>query len=407
MAASMFSPMKLQAPSAARLGSEVLVKPTSRFACARSVFLAAGALLGLLTLGGCGGGGGGGGGNPDGIAPVAFVYPPSLAQATPTDNVDGFMSPYAFNPTVTPNDPTTPSLVSVLPTVSGTSPSAGTIAITVAPIPLPSPSIATEPGFVVTFNPADSTSTLLTNSPLNFLPTLVGVSGPCMDCLRTATAPAVVNGTATATVTFTYLDPTSVSFPLTYSALGLWTKPTTTGTGNTPDPNWPEVGGAFSAGVMTRGIDLPTTGTASYNGYFIGRYATSVPPATGISAGTYAVGANASATADFGANLGAGAVSFSTLNTHIAPESPTGLGTPIPYSGLDLTATALPITRTATSNMFSGTVTTSSTLSGQINGAFYGPPATTTPFAPPEAGGSVAVTGTNQNMVGSFALKKQ
>jgi len=226
-----------------------------------------------------------------------------------------------------------------------------------------------------------------------------------MDCLRTATAPAVVNGTATATVTFTYLDPTSASFPLTYSALGMWTKPTTTNGGN-PDPDWPQVGGAFSAGVMTRGIDLPTTGTAFYNGYFIGRYATSVPP-PGISAGTYAVGANASATADFGANLGAGAVSFSTLNTHIAPESTTGLGTPIPYSGLDLAATALPITRTAISNVFSGTVTTSSTLPGQINGAFYGPPATTTPFAPPEAGGSVAVTGTNQNMVGSFALKKQ
>jgi len=208
-------------------------------------------------------------------------------------------------------------------------------------------------------------------------------------------------------VTFTYLDPTSTTFPLTYSALGMWTKPTTTGTNGATDSNWPEVGGAFSAGVMTRGIDLPTTGTAFYNGYFIGRYATSVPPATGISAGTYVVGANASATADFGANLGAGAVSFSTLNTHIAPESTTGLGTPIPYSGLDLAATALPITRTAISNVFSGTVTTSSTLSGQINGAFYGPPATTTPFAPPEAGGSVAVTGTNQNMVGSFALKKQ
>jgi len=394
------------------------MRATANVFCSfRSAPIAA-TLLVVLALTGCAGGGGGES-IPDNTPVVPFAYPPSLADSTPTDNVQGFMSPYAFNPTTTPNDPTTPSLVSVLPTVlSDTSPNAGTIAITVSAVPLPTPSTATEPGFVVTFNPADSTSTLLTNSPLNLLPTLVGVSGPCTDCLRAATAPAVVNGVTTSTmVNFTYLDPTSASFTLKYSALGLWTKPTTTSTGNTPDPNWPEIGGAFSAGVMTRGIDLPTTGSASYSGYFIGRYATSIVPQTGIAAGTYVVGANASATADFGANFGAGAVSFSTSNTHIAPESSTGLGTPIPYSGLDLTTTtALPITRTIirtatsdiSSNFFSGTVTTSSTLSGPIQGGFYGPPATTTPFAPPEAGGSLSVgNGTDQNMVGSFALKKQ
>lgn len=125
---------------------------------------------------------------------------------------------------------------------------------------------------------------------------------------------------------------------------------------------------------------------------------------TGISSGTYLVGANASATADFGV----GTVSFSTTNTQISAESPT-LGAPIAHSDLDLTATALPITRTATSNYFLGSVTTtSSTLSGQIQGGFYGPPATSGDFAPPEAGGSLTVSnGTDQNMVGSFALKKQ
>ncbi|HMA88205.1 MAG TPA: hypothetical protein VKP89_05610, partial [Burkholderiales bacterium] len=130
---------------------------------------------------------------------------------------------------------------------------------------------------------------------------------------------------------------------------------------------------------------------------------------TGIAAGTYVVGANASATADFGANLGAGAVSFSTSNTQIAPESSSGLGTPIPFSGLNLSSVSpMQITRTLTSNAFAGTaVTSNSALSGPIQGGFYGQPATTAPFAPPEAGGSLSVNGANQNMVGSFALKKQ
>jgi hypothetical protein len=46
-------------------------------------------------------------------------------------------------------------------------------------------------------------------------------------------------------------------------------------------------------------------------------------------------------------------------------------------------------------------------MSGTASAAFYGPPSTTTPFASPEFGGAFAVTnGTNQSMVGSFALKK-
>src|SRR5512135_2087549 len=402
----MLFPMKVQTASLAGFGIERLIRASSTFICARRAILAAAALLGLLTLGGCGGGGGGSPGTPDSGMPTAFTYPTSLSTATSTDNVEGFMSPYAFNPSTT--NPPTPSLVSVLPTVSGTSPSAGTIAITVAAIQLPPPSTSIEPAFVVTFNPADSSSTVLTNSPLDVLPTLVGVSGPCVGCLKTVTVQAT-STTTPAPVTFTYLDPTSVSFPLTYSALGMWTKPTTTGTGGAPDANWPEVGGAFSAGVMTRGIDLPTTGSASYSGYFIGRYATSIVPQTGIAAGTYVVGANASATADFGANLGAGAVSFSTSNTQIAPESSSGLGTPIPFSGLNLSSVSpMQITRTLTSNAFAGTaVTSNSALSGPIQGGFYGQPATTAPFAPPEAGGSLSVNGANQNMVGSFALKKQ
>jgi hypothetical protein len=343
----------------------------------RNTFLAAGAFWGLLALGGCGGGGGA----LNGVPPVAFTYPSSLANSTANDTVDGFMSPYKLNAT-------TPSLVSVLPSVSGTTPSAGTIAISVAAIALSS--TVSEPAFVVTFDPTSISGTVLTNSPL----------ASCASCLKTVTAPAIVNGVATTTmVTFTYLDPTAAS--LTYSALGMWSKPTTVGSSD-----WPYVGGAFSAGVLTRGIDLPTTGTASYSGYFIGRYAASTSGALASSLpgpGTYLVGANAQADANFG---GAGTVTFSTSGTMVTNEATSAVTA---ASGLNLASSTMTITRGLTSNSFTGSVgTQAGGLSGQIVGGFYGPPATTAPYAPPEMGGSLSVgdsTGT-KNMAGSFALKK-
>jgi len=396
MAPANFSPMKLQAPSAARLGSEVLVKPTSRFACARSVFFSAGALLGLLTLGGCGGGGGGGGGNPDGIAPVAFIYP-ALKDATTTDTVDGFISPYVLNNT----DPTTPSLVSVDTSVFGTSPSSGKITISVGNIKDKQSAAVIEPGFVFTFDAASGSPLLSGTSPLDNL------SPGCVGCLKkTVNVPAtyLVGGASAGDVTLIYLDPNSATFLLTYSTLGLWSKPNMSAT---TSATWPEVGGAFSAGVLTRGIDLPTTGSADYKGYFIGRYATSDITAGMPPRGTYIVGANAQSHVEFS---GAGAVTFSTSNTQISKEGSLGsLGAPSLEPRLDLSTTVpMTITGTSTSNGFGGTVTTSIGLSGPIQGAFYGPPATTAPFAPPEAGGSLSVTnGSTQSMVGSFALKKQ
>ena len=72
----------------------------------------------------------------------------------------------------------------------------------------------------------------------------------------------------------------------------------------------------------------------------------------------------------------------------------------------------MPITRDPTSNSFTGTV--GNTLEqdlepGRSQGGFYGPPATTAPFAPPELGGSLLVGNQRHrtmSMVGSFALKK-
>ena len=207
----------------------------------------------------------------------------------------------------------------------------------------------------------------------------------------------------TQAVTLTYLDP--ASSPLHYSTLGMWTKPSAVST------IWSEVGGPFSAGVLTRGMDFPTIDTASYDGFFIGRYATSdttdlsLPPP-----GTYIVGANAHVVVVNGA-----ITSFSTSNTHIRREEMGGgvLMDPVAEPRLDLsTTTAMAITQPPTSNAFEGgggTLTNGFVMgaNGQIGGAFYGPPAATMPFAPPELGGSLAVGTVNQKMrmVGSFGLK--
>lgn len=360
--------------------------PSRKCVCERRSALIPVALSGLLALAGCGGGGGGGG-PASTMTLVAYTYPPSLATATSGDAVSGFMSPYALN-----TNAATPQLDSVLPTVLGASASAGKIAITVSDILLPSG--GTEPAFVVTFDSA--AGSLLVNSPLD--------SVGCTGCLKTAQEPAtqVVGGGSAGTVTFTYLDPSSPSFPLNYSTLGMWTKLTTVGSAT-----WPEVGGAFSGGIVTRGVDLPTTGTAAYNGYFLGRYVTSSPFPT---VGTYVVGANAHAQVDFS---GAGAVTFSTSSTNISKElSGGGLGPPQPELNLNLSSASMTISRTTTSNSFAGGAGTLTNafgmgVTGQIKGAFYGAPAFTVPYAPPEMGGSLAVSNSTntQTMVGSFALK--
>lgn len=346
------------------------------------------ALSALLMLAGCGGGGGGGGPASTLIPNLTYSYPSSLSSATSADAIGGAIAPYAL-------DPATPELVSVLPPVFGGSPVAGKLSIDVSSIALPSG--GSEPAFVVTL---DSTSgSVLANSPLD------GIG--CTGCLKTTTAPAtyVSGGGSAGTVTFTYLDPSSASFPLNYSTLGMWTKPSSISS------VWTEVGGPFSAGVLTRGIDLPTSGTASYNGFFIGRYVTSDTTGAMPPVGIYVVGANAQAQVDF---AGLGAVTFSTSNTNISKELSGGaLSAPVPESRLDLsTITPMTITRTITSNSFNGgpgTLTNAMGMgaTGQIAGSFYGPPASAAPHAPSEMGGAVAVnnSGNTQSMVGSFALK--
>lgn len=329
----------------------------------------------VLLVAACGGG-------TATLEPFGGIYP-ELAAATAADTTSSSAS-YAIVPASNQLAP-----VSTTVAVEPNTPSSGQITLNVGDVPL---SVGTEPGFSVTID----TSLLLplANSPL------AALAPACSNCL--------VSGLATAsdgrTVRFLYLDPAATAFSLRYSTLGLWSKPAAL-----PAAAGTEIGSVFSLGVMTRGRDLPTSGSANYSGYFVGRYAIS---ATGVglpTPGVYAVGANARVQVDFS---GAGSVTFSTLNTNIALDSGGLLGMPVAEPRLDLiTGTPMSITRSTTANSFSGTVTTRTPgmgLTGTLTGTFYGKPSSTIPAAPPELGGTLAVgnTGATQTMVGGFALRR-
>jgi hypothetical protein len=345
------------------------------------VGLLAGALLALVALEGCGGGGGGGGGGGTTRVPdPGFSYPTSLMAATTAD-IGGFSGASTLNRATNTLTSIAPGLGATL-VVTLNTPAAGAYTVTVSGIPLPA-TIFPEPPFNFVVSPANPT---LAAGSKN-----VAGSG-CSNCFRTGT----VTASDGQTVAFTDLDLTTALF--TYSTLGLWSKPSLSLPGTT------DVGGAFSFGVLTRGVDLPTTGTATYNGPMVGRYANGTE--------VFTVGAAATATANFGAAavgpVGPRSVAFSTSGT----ATTSALGTiALNQNHLNLTGTFAytPGLNQLNSTSFTsaGTGVAGSVMSGTASAAFYGPPSTTTPFAPPEFGGAFAVTnGTNQSMVGSFVLKK-
>jgi hypothetical protein len=341
-----------------------------RVACLAAILMTV-----LAALAGCAGGGGGGGLSepPFGSGYLTF------ANATFANTGPGISVAY----TIAPGSNEIDGVVAMVG-VDPNSPDPGKITVSVSGVPVTG---GTEADFSFVVDTAALTT--LANSPLTggtLLPS-------CADCLTTGT----VTADDDQDVTFIYLDPAVAG--LTYSTLGLWSKPADLSTAAGM-----EIGGAFSLGVVTRGNDLPTSGTANYTGFFVGRYAIS---ATGVglpAVGVYAVGANASATVDFS---GAGSVDFSTLNTQIRPDVGGALGLAVDAPRLDLSATGMAITRTSTTNLFSGTVDSfAGDLTGTISGAFYGRPDTGT-SVPPEMGGTVTVTNGSgtESMVGGFALK--
>jgi hypothetical protein len=344
--------------------------------CDRVARLAAILMTVLAALAGCAGGGGGG---PAGIPPPFGSGYPTLANATSANTGPGISVAYTIAPGSNEIDG-----VGATVGVAPNAPDPGKITVSVSGVPVTG---GTEADF--SFEVDTALLSPLPNSPLTG-----GTLAPsCANCLTTGQ----VTADDGQDVTFIYLDPDAAG--LTYSTLGLWSKPADLSTAAGM-----EIGGAFSLGVVTRGNDLPTSGTANYSGFFVGRYAISATDPSLPDDGVYAVGANASATVNFS---GAGSVGFSTTNTQIRLETGGALGAAQAAPRLDLSATGMAITRTSTTNLFSGTVDSfAGGLTGTISGAFYGRPDTGT-SVPPEMGGTVTVTNGSgtESMVGGFALQ--
>jgi hypothetical protein len=172
-----------------------------------------------------------------------------------------------------------------------------------------------------------------------------------------------------------FANPGYALFSLTYTTFGFWqydvSAIATSG-----------VGGAFATGIATRTNDLPTTGTATYSGGMIGRYADG--------ATSWAVTAAASSLANFGT----GTLSLTTSNSF---KAPIGGGAAMSDPSLNLSGALLFPPGT---NQLSGTLTSTGGMTGPASAKFFGP-------AAKEVGGTFFVTnGGNQQMNGAFGLHR-
>jgi hypothetical protein len=142
--------------------------------------------------------------------------------------------------------------------------------------------------------------------------------------------------------------------------------------------------GAMSAGAVTPGNAVPTTGGAVFSGLATGFYVDT----GGVS---FATAAQMSANVTFSAT--APSIAFTTFGTTTnALDGISGSG---PNPSLDLTGT---LTYTPGSSQFNGQVNSAGGLSGDANGRFYGP-------AAQEIGGVYSLrrlTGGLERMLGAF-----
>lgn len=182
---------------------------------------------------------------------------------------------------------------------------------------------------------------------------------------------------ATTRRTVTYLAPDAAStnpLKLQFSSLGVW---------NTTDIASGQMtnAAAFSVGTRTLGTDIPTNGTATYNGAMLG------VAVEGTS--QYSVTGNASALADFRARS-IGVQTSSSVRTDLA----TGVSGAAP--GYNMTGT---LTYPAATNALSGTMTTTDGKTGTASGNFYGPQAA-------ELGMTFNLKSQTGTLVGGAALKR-
>jgi hypothetical protein len=172
--------------------------------------------------------------------------------------------------------------------------------------------------------------------------------------------------------TLTILDTTSSSF--NYTMLGAWEYAPIAGATNTKAA-W------FVIGPATKPTDIPATGSATYSGLMVGRYADG--------AAIWTVGASAGAVADFTNR----SIILNTSNTQL--NNPTGT---LAAPDLNLSGT---LSYAAGANTVTGPLTTPAGLTGSANAKFYGPAAAE--FAGVFFLGDGANT---KQMTGSFGVKR-
>jgi hypothetical protein len=182
------------------------------------------------------------------------------------------------------------------------------------------------------------------------------------------------------------LDPRSAG--LSYSTLGMWM--------HQPDGSiTPTHVGVLAVGAETRSSDIPTTGSANYNGVMTGIYANE--------GRLYRVGATAAAQANFGTRT----IALNTAGSQrVELDAPAAA--PVADAGLDLSGTlTYDPGRNVLVNSGSFRTTGNRMPTGYARGRFFGPAAA-------ELGGSFFVrngssTGSANNtetMSGGFVLKK-
>jgi hypothetical protein len=299
-------------------------------------------------MAGCGGGGGGGGGSPAvRPSPAPPAYQPIL---NPTVRLDGVTSILQID------EP--PRLTRSSGTTSGELHSDSTGTVTSVRLVVSSPGASFEETF----------------SPSAQQPIAGAANGGFYVQEKTAS-----DGSLRSLV---LLDPRTAG--LSYSTLGVWTN-------EPPAAGAAPHAGIFIVGAQTRGTDIPTTGSATYNGLMGGIYADRQT--------VYAVGATARAVADFGSR----SVMLNTTGTQrVDINAPAAI--PVADAGLDITTR---LVYPAGQNQLSSDSFSAGRLqAGEVNARFFGPSAE-------ELGGTFfARNGTSQansteQMSGGFLLKKQ
>jgi transferrin binding protein len=304
-------------------------------------------LLASGILGACGGGGGGGGGGtrPSDTVPASDPTPPAatldpLGQIPATGNhID-----YTLATGLTATELGSSAALNGAATPSVSLSNAPSIRVAI-------PELNADD----TFTAADVSSTLDTFFRIN--------------------TASHSDGTTTRTVTYVAPDTGDTNpFKLQFSSLGVWNT-TDIATGNVTQAV------AFSVGTRTLGSDIPTTGTANYNGFMLGN--------AFEGASQYSVNANAAALADFGAR----SVNYSTQGS---AKTDLRTGAISQAANYDMSGT---LRYAAGVNALSGTVTTADGKTGTATGAFYGPQAS-------ELGTTFKLTSPTGTLVGGAALKR-